>query len=243
MTLRGLVGTTAPVAYRALLLANPKLEKITVCRYSTPPLLQQRIRVGPFEQRMIDRALELRAETKIPFWQAVFSACILAGECSQSLVDATFVHAGQGTIAEYERRDLETGILEQLTAGASNVALGSKVFESGRGWVHLCLLDFHCEISEPNMRIAHQVCRALMPEGFLLLDSGDSYHACSMDLSSGNDRIRLLGKALLASPIVDAVYIAHQLQQEGSSIRISRGGKERKVPIVVDAWCPDDRSV
>jgi hypothetical protein len=55
---------------------------------------------------------------------------------------------------------------------------------------------------------------------------------------SDEGRIHMLAVALLASPIVDARYVAHQLLQDSSSIRISRGGKLGKVPVIIDAWEP-----
>lgn len=238
--LNRLLGKTAPVAYRAVLLAHGDVQICTVFRYVSPPSLQERIAITDFENDIIKRALSIREGAKIPFWEAVFSACIQEGRCSSGLLKATFFHNGQGAPVEYQRSDLESGILESLTEGNSlNVSLGSKVFDGRNECRHLNLLDFHCDISESNTRLVYQVCRELMPHGFLILDSGDSYHAASIDLVSPEQRVRMLGKALLVSPIVDVPYIAHQLQQDSSSIRISRGGKAKKIPVVIDAWCPD----
>lgn len=57
------------------------------------------------------------------------------------------------------------------------------------------------------------VCRRVMPHGFLLLDSGDSYHACGIALLAGQERPEFLGRSLFFSPIVDSAYVAHQLVQ------------------------------
>lgn len=84
-------------------------------------------------------------------------------------------------------------------------------------------MDLHCEVSARNHGVVLRVCRHVMPQGFLLLDSGGSYHACGMTVTSDEGRIHTLGEALLASPTVDARYVAHQLLQESSSIRISLG--------------------
>jgi hypothetical protein len=92
-------------------------------------------------------------------------------------------------------------------------------------------------VSPGNKTVINQICRRVMPQGFLLLDSGGSYHACSLTLVSDVDRIHMLAKALLASPIVDARYVAHQLL-DSNSIRVSQGGKTGRVPIVIDAWTP-----
>jgi hypothetical protein len=238
--LQALVGKTAAVAYRTLLLAQPDIRTFTVFRYVSPPRLQERITVTAPEQEVIERARLVREQTKFPFWEALFAACLQRGECSDALLRAAFFHHGPGVATEHYRADLESGLLESITdENAVNIGLGSRVTD-GRGTVlHLNLLDFHCDISDANTRIASRVCRELMPQGFLLLDSGDSYHAASIGVANPDERIATLGKALLVNPIVDAFYIGHQLQQDSSSIRISKGGRAKQFPKVIDAWCGD----
>jgi hypothetical protein len=234
-----LVGKSAAVAYRAILLENSDVQQCTVFHYKTPPLLQQRIVMTPFEEEIVKRALEIRATTKIPFWEAVFSACVLKGQCTDALLSATLYHHGQGIPVDYGRDEIERNILEKVAdENSTNVGLGSKVRCVGDRELHLGLLDFHCDISDANTEMVCRVCQYLLPNGFLVLDSGDSYHAAGLDLIAPENRIRLLGRALMASPIVDGPYIGHQLQQDSSSIRISRGGKAKKVPTVVRVWRP-----
>jgi hypothetical protein len=235
-----LVGKTAAVAYRAVLLAHGKLKRCTVFTYAFPPPLQQRIEITDVENAIIEQALSLREATKIPFWEAVFATCIKTGQCTDALLEATFFHAGQGQAVNYDRRDLESDVLYKITKrSTSNVSLCSKVFDVREQSRYLNFLDFHCEVTNDNTRIVRGVCQKLMPQGFLILDSGDSYHASSLSLMSAEQRVHVLGKAILASPIIDSFYIAHQLQQDSSSLRISKGGKAKKFPIVIDAWCPD----
>jgi len=234
-----LIGRTAAVAYRAILLAHQDLKSCTVFEYDSPPLLQQRITITEFEKAIIEQALSIREITKIPFWEAVFSACLKSGQCTDALLAATFFHNGQGYPISYDRRELDSDALDKATKEYTrNIGLGSEVFIAHNESRHLNFLDFHCEVTDDNLRIVHQVCRGLMPQGFVIFDSGDSYHASSLNLMSAEERIHVLGKALLVSPIVDSLYIAHQLQQGSSSIRISNGGKAKKFPIVIDAWCP-----
>lgn len=237
--LNELIGKKASVAYRSVLLAHHDLRKCTVFKYDSPPTLQQRVEITAFEKAIIEQALLIREETKIPFWEAIFSSCVKSGQCSESLLEATFFHNGQGSPASYDRHDLESGIFEKITDGNTcNLGLGSEVLDVHDESHHFSFLDFHCEVTDDNKRIVYSVCRMLMPQGFLLLDSGDSYHATSLYLMSNEQRIHLLGKAIRVAPIIDSLYIAHQLQQSSSSLRISMGGKAKKFPIVIDAWCP-----
>lgn len=234
-----LIGQQAPKAYRCLLLADQNISVCKVLKYETPPSLQKRVEIKEFEETIIQQALVIRENIKIPFWEAVFSACVISGKCSKALLEATFYRNKQGESYEFNRKDIESGILEDMTRdNASNLGLCSKVFGvDGRDY-NFSFLDFHCDVIDSNKKIVHDVCRHLMPQGFVVLDSGDSYHASSIYLMSNEERIYTLGKAIRVSPIIDSIYIAHQLQQDFSSIRISLGGKAKKIPIVVDAWCP-----
>ena len=237
--LEQLIGQTAAIAYRSLLLSHHDLKRCTLFKYKTPPPLQQRVSITTFEKAIIEQALSIREQTKIPFWEAIFSACIKNGKCSDALLEATFYHSGQGDPVQYDRDDIESGGLDKATdRDTRNVSLCSKVFDSASKPHHLGFLDFHCDVADANKHIVHSVCRILLPQGFLILDSGDSYHATSLYLMSNEQRIFTLGKAIRVSPIIDSLYIAHQLNQSSSSIRISKGGKAKKHPIVVDAWCP-----
>lgn len=237
--LRALIGKTAGQAYAAILLANVGLCTCTVFRYSSPPKLQERITVGAAEQQIVERALVLKREIRLPFWETVFAACLERGECSQALLHAALFHSGPGVPVEYHRTDIEAGLLEKLAYDdEKNVGLGSRVLMSQQMEMHMNMLDFHCGITDTNARIVHQVCRELFPTGFLILNSGDSYHAISLGLVTSEERIVTLGKALLFNPVIDAFYVGHQLQQTCSSIRISRGGRSKMAPTVIDIWSP-----
>lgn len=229
-----LVGTDAPTAYRDLILAHTDVVAITVCRYRTPPLLQQRIRATPFEQEIIAIALDIRSEVKIPFWEAIFAACLRAGKCSDPLIDAALFHNGLGDLTTISAKSLKLdGLKDIVASGQSNIGLASRVELSDVDAHHLAMMDFHCSITEENTEIVASICRRLMPNGFLMLDSGDSYHACGVVLLTEEERLEFLSKSLFFAPIVDSSYIAHQLMQPMSSIRISTGGSRTKCPEVL----------
>jgi len=229
-----LVGTKAPTAYRDLILAHSAVEAIAVCRYKTPPTLQQRISVTPLEQEIIDAALGIRLEARIPFWVAIFAACLRAGKCSDSLFDAALFHNGFGDLTAVPVNSLKLDGLKDIVAkGQNNIGLVSRVELTDGDAHHLAMMDFHCGIAAENTEMVASVCRRLMPNGFILLDSGDSYHACGIVLLTAEERLEFLSKSLLFAPIVDSSYIAHQLMQPMSSIRISTGGSRAKCPEVL----------
>jgi len=233
-TLLALVGADAPTAYRDLIIAHPDVVAVTACRYKTPPLLQQRITTTALEQEIIAAALSIRSDAKIPFWEAIFAACLQVGKCSDSLLDAALFHSGPGDFTRISASDLESDGLKAVVAGGqSNVGLASRIELAHAAPHHLALMDFHCAVNMENTEIVAAVCRRLMPHGFLLLDSGDSYHACGIALLAAKERSEFLAKSLFFAPIVDAAYVAHQLLQPMSSIRISTGGSRTKCPEVL----------
>jgi hypothetical protein len=229
-----LVGHRAASAYRELLLTYEGIQQICVCRYRPAPFLQQRIELSTFEQLIVKSALEIRAIEKIPFWEAVFAACLKSRKITDALLDAAMLHQGQGDISQVSMDEVRDGALETLAGqSVANVAISSEVCFQNGNVRHLGFLDLHCEISPDNTRIVSEVCRRIMPGGFVLLDSGDSYHVCGIKLLTDRERVEFLGRSLFFAPIVDAMYVAHQLVQSASSIRISSGGKQHKHPTVV----------
>ena len=229
----------AAAAYRALLLKQPEIQAATLFQYDAPPQMQERISLTDVERELIERANGMRRETGVPFWEALFATCSVEERCTDPILAATFFHNGQGVSQQISRMEIENGVMESAARDSRRtVALGSRLAGEKGSLGHMNLLDLHCKVSPGNHTIVHRICRHVMPQGFLLLDSGGSYHACSVTVVSDEDRIQTLAKALLASPFVDARYVAHQLLQDSNSIRISRGGKAGKAPIVIDAWAP-----
>lgn len=233
--IRSFVGLSAACAYTRLL-SLLKVQRATILRYSSPPPLQSRVELTQDDQSLIQDALKIRQETKMPFWNALFSAALVRQYHSPGLVSAAFFHNGPGEPEPLQMSKIESGLLKGVAETENNVGLSSEVYDSNGIVKHIPMLDFHCEISPHNEALADLVCEHLMPHGHLLIDSGDSYHACGLSLISCEQRFQMLGKALLVAPVVDSFYIAHQLQQPTSSIRISKGGRARVEPKVVRAF-------
>lgn len=236
-----LLGLHAPQAYRELLLNWMEVEAIDIFEYENPPRMQDRIAIHEAERGLIERANAMRLGTGVPFWEALFATCAVTGECTDSIVAAAFFHNGQGMQRCISRDQIREGVLEHAIKSANRVvAMGSRVLGKEGLIGHLNFLDFHCPVSEQNLELVRRVCRQLMASGFVLLDSGGSYHACSVSIVSDEERMRTLASAILVSPVVDARYVAHQLLQDSSSLRISSGGSLDKIPVVVDAWIPEN---
>jgi hypothetical protein len=234
-----LIGMEAASAYRRLLLGHAEVQGATLFQYEPPPQMQERIPMTNVERELVERANRMRQGTGVPFWEALFATCTVEGRCPDPVLAAAFFHSGQGIAEHVSRQQIEDGIMEVTSRNARRtIALGSRLSGVNGYLGHVNFLDLHCEVSVGNHSLVHRVCREVMPQGFLLLDSGGSYHACGSTVVSDAGRVRMLATALLASPIVDARYVAHQLLQDSSSIRISQGGKMDRVPMIIDAWAP-----
>lgn len=198
--------------------------------------------MSSFENAIVDETKTI-SDVALPFWLKLFALCSTRGQCSEALLKAAFFHNGPGAESEHSRSELESGLLQNVSQEERlNVSLGSRVIDARFGEMHLNMLDFDVSVNHANTAILVSVCRELMPSGFLVLVSGDSYHAVGTELVEPSARIALLGKALLVSPLVDICYIGHQLQQKASSIRISKGGRAGRCPTVLRAWKPDGQA-
>lgn len=192
--------------------------------------------MGRTEEELVNAALKIRKDIGMPFWEALFAACLKHHRFTDPLLDAALLHQGTGSESAIPRADVLAGELTELAhkrSGGQAVGLLSEVELKSGELRHFVFLDFHCEVSVGNIKLVSGICDRLLPGGYFLLDSGDSYHAWGIQLVSPSERVRLLGRSLFYMPIVDGIYIAHQLMQDASSIRISIGGQRRCAPRVI----------
>ncbi len=71
--------------------------------------------------------------------------------------------------------------------------------------------------------------------GGFLLQSGESYHFYGKGLLDDRALVRFLGQALLLAPVIDRAWIAHQLIEGASALRISKKPSGSGEPVVVRA--------
>ncbi len=232
------LGAVAASTYRDLILAHERVRVARVRCYSPPPSLQRRLPTSPSSQTLVDAAMKRRERADVPFWQAVMLTIQQSQSVPDDLLEAALYHQDIGPSYDLTRTQLERGELEELSRnGASLVALDSQV-DLGNEGAHLPFMDFRITPSEANTRLVASICRRLMSDGFVLLTSGRSYHACGVALQRVDERVDFLGKALLFSPIVDDRYIAHQLMQPSSLLRVSTPSDGGSEPHVVTVWYP-----
>jgi len=233
-----LLGLDAPRALTVLLSSFKDVEEVYLAECRPLPPLQTRRQLTAAERIVVERALEFRKSTGLAFWDAVLlelsvtpDAIPLLDEVSKHL---TFI--GQERSLSWSSavsHGLEQACAQfTATADASLVFLSEMRCHDGSKR-HLPMIDFHAARSARNERVVFAVAERLFPEGAVLLESGESYHAYSTKLVSETEFRRFLGRALLFAPIIDRTYTAHQLIEGRCALRLTAGGTKSQVPTVV----------
>ena len=233
------IGASAGVVYRSLILAHEEVRLARIRSYHAPQSLQERLPMTDSVQTLVDVAMDRRTRSEVPFWQAMMLTILDRGIVPDEVLDAALYHQGSGVSEDLSRGDLERGELEVHACGRDRTVALDSLLDLEVECGHLALMDFRVSPSKKNTILVNAVCRRLMPEGFVSLISTRSYHACGVALQRPNERIDFLGRSLLFSPIVDDRYVAHQLMQPSSSLRISAPSIDESTPRVVTIWYPN----
>jgi hypothetical protein len=235
---RNLLGASAPRALALLLSSLTGVETVYLAECSAVPPLQTRRQLSPAERNVFERALEHRRATGLAFWDAALLELSATPEAIPLLDDVTVHVSFRGKERTLSWASAVADGLEQAcaefpaTTGASLTLLSEMLCSDGSKR-HLPMIDFHAASSNPNQRVVRAVAERLFPEGALLLESGESYHAYGTRLVSETELRRFLGRALLFAPIVDRAYIAHQVIEGRCALRLTAGGGKSRVPTVV----------
>jgi len=181
---------------------------------------------------LIERALEIRNVTGLPFMDAInmsiaqdqrADADIVRQIAFHNFVDRPFWHSVDS--------DLARSISEQMSGPAMCVI--SSVLRLRDGSIrHLSMIDFHIVHSSAVLAIVELICRELGGSGWIL-DSGRSYHYYGTRILTSDELSRFLGKALLFAPLTDRAWIAHQLIDGACSLRLAEHASKIGRPVVV----------
>jgi hypothetical protein len=179
-----------------------------------------------------------RVESTPSLWEAVLREVLKRPDWVDT---ALFRAAGshdrkEDRFAEVSRSAVLNGDLLREAASPKSgemVVLLSRVKLSNGVVAHIPMLDFACPDS-PNARVVLPHVLAQLGEAGVLVASGASFHFYGFRLMTDSERIRFLAKALLYHPIVDGRYIAHELLEPATSLRLSRHEHTSDYPRVID---------
>ena len=169
------------------------------------------------DDRIFQRALSLRKDLGIPFWSAIMTSMVSLNKFSENCLNQISRHNPNEIIQTIKAEDfINTKVGEKQ-------GINSKVIMKDGSVRHIPMLDFRVRCTDENTVIVKYICKQLLPNnhGFILV-SGNSYHLIGNVLMYYDELVVFLGKALLYSPIVDDIWIAHQLIEGSCTLRLSR---------------------
>jgi hypothetical protein len=233
------VGYEAPEFVAFLVQNTPEIEAIKLFRPVPPRPIQEESSIRASEQELINRALGVRKNMGLPFWDSLF-LCLSSQPASvENVIRRATLHNSQDSDSFILQRDDCTDaqmrkLIEALPAGVM-LAISSRVSVKGGKMRHLPMLDFHCETSQANDHLVRLIVTEIGLRGYVAR-SGRSYHFYGKGLVDEQELISILGKALLFCPIIDRAWIAHQLLERACGLRISPGKDYQNCPKIIYAF-------
>ncbi|MXZ81620.1 MAG: hypothetical protein F4Z15_09780 [Gammaproteobacteria bacterium] len=207
---------------KELLEANSILDGILIYQYCLPPSVQARAsKAGKF----FDVVMDDKKTRSVSFWDAYLYTLLREKRPPTELFDQVLFHNGIGEFHAFvSREELSRSYLSKFLyppMPEKHFALASLALTNDCSLRHIPMIDFACNVNPQHTSTVRQISERIFDCEFVLFESGNSYHAYGMKLQNEEERIKFLGRALLFAPVTDKNYIAHQLQQGMSSLRIS----------------------
>ena len=221
---------SAESMYQALVRQLPEVQSLFVTQYKIPPKYEDRVTMGTQTKQLLAQALNLRNKIGMPFWDAVITKAMAIGPINETILDGALYHQHiDKNVHEIPRSDvLSTGIVASVenTDIMYPWAVLSEVRTKHGKKCHFPMLDFRCEVSEPNLISLQRVAHRLLKCPWAIIESNTSYHLIVASLIDYKEFVSFLGAASLLGPLVDRSYIAHQLINGIAGLRIVRPHKE-----------------
>ena len=221
----------------AWLAAHVNVTALHLFRPSPPLPLQERVRLTPSEWDVVERGLELRGRTNLPFWDSVFVSSFASDTAIDGIFEAASFH--NTSAAGVERLPVGENTAGRLrmhwgvSPARDYLAVLSTVECADGTRAHIPLLDFHIPPSDHGLDVVRSALKhAKAGNGYILM-SGKSYHFYGDDLLDERALLRLLGRCLLFAPVIDRAWVAHQILELSCALRISPKASGGDPPRVV----------
>ncbi len=212
------------------LLNNPDIASVKLIGYDA----QKDIK-GEYSTSWTDKdelvyasALKLRDQHSLSFWIGIMAGCINNPNWSERCLTASLRHNPIHFIANISIDNID--VMDMLASENKRIAINSAVTLADGTEAHIPMLDFHLPFSDINTGIVINICRQLGESGYIMA-SGKSYHFIGKKLFGYNDMVQFMARALRFTPLVDEIWISHQLQDKSCSLRI--GKKHGVVPTLI----------
>ena len=203
---------------------NPEIEFFSFHQFSYSRLIQDEIsNWGKKEDAMFNKAICLKKEYHLPFWCGIMLSSFDNKDYSEQILVSALRHNPINRLSHIKPKDISDGI-------DSSSALCSKVILKDGSEKHIPMIDFHIPPSSNNLSVVKTVCKLLDLHPGWVLNSGESYHFIGRQIVSWDEIYHLLSKSLVFNPIVDIVWVSHQLRENSCSLRV--GEKNGRAPVV-----------
>lgn len=183
-------------------------------------LLQERVCLSSQEQLMYDKAMQVRAQLHLPFWDCILLTQFDNPTPSPNLLKAAMLHHSNSDAILLPIEGDWYPALSELSL--QNIGWNSCVQLRNGEKRHIPLIDFHIPFSEVNTSVVKEALSQLSLEGGYILNSGESYHYIHHTYINQDSLITLLTKALFLNPIIDRLWVAHQLLNQSAMLRIGK---------------------
>lgn len=202
---------------RKILDTNKDIEEMNFHVFPPFSLLQDVYELDNIEKDQINSALTIRKETGIPFWDSLMLTFFNHEKHSERFFSWCQRHNKNGLLLSSRNiSEIESVVKanpKQMWALSSRLSMANTS-------KHLLFIDFHIRPNDDNLQIVEQLINSLGVKGYIL-NSGESYHFISKSVHNQEEWLDFTAKLLFFSPIVDRAWIAHQLLERTSSLRIS----------------------
>lgn len=190
----------------------------------TARLVQDRINITLPIHNALRKALVLRHETHLPFWDSVLVSTFGASHVSPLFAAALHHNPTPTRRVMLTASSCTASRVSDLVSQCYDnevLAIVSTVRQRSGTIAHLPLIDFHLPCSTANAELAQAALAALGAGPGYLLCSGKSYHFVGSRLIDQAMLVPFLARCLLLSPVIDRSWIAHQLLEGRCALRVS----------------------
>ena len=143
---------------------------------------------------------------------------------SKRLLEKSLRHNTIHALRRIERNDISSSLNPSF-------AFCSRVKMVDGSIRHIPQLDFHIRTSPQNLNVVCDVCRFLRLGPGWILNSGESYHFIGKIPITWKKLSNILYTAIVFNPIIDTIWVSHQLREGCCSLRI--GEKNGVFPVVI----------
>jgi hypothetical protein len=233
------LGLRATAIVARIVAAHPEITQVFFGKPAVNPSFPKRCKLSVSDLQVVRLAEQQwrRQDYNFPFLDAVMMSLLRSEKISEGVLTGTTFHQGiaktQFAITSELVSDQKVAELAQEIRPNMMFSLCSKVRLKDGSTRHIPMMDFHCSANKYSLSLVCKIAQRFgVGRGFVLATER-SYHFYGIQLLSESDLASFLGRALLFSPIVDHVWISHQLIDMCCALRISASRAGSNVPRVV----------